>query len=337
MKRSELLNGIIPPMVTPLCGQNEIDMDGLERLVEHIIAGGVHGLFILGTTGEAPDLCYQVRYDLIKHVCRQVAKRVPVFVGITDTAFSESVKLADHACDHGADAVVVAPPYYLSVAQPELVEYMEHLVQKLSLPAVLYNMPGCTKVMINLQTVRQIAEIPGVIGIKDSSGDVFYFHKLKRLLQDRPDFHILIGPEELLAETVLLGANGGVCGGANMFPKLYVDLYNAAAAGDIATVKKLQKIVIEISATIYSVGQHSSSIIKGIKCALSLMGICDDFLAEPFHRFREPQRKVICGHLERVLDMYNADVADFSSELSIKDACYFENSQNNKQSVLAGV
>ena len=316
---TNLLNGIIPPMVTPLCGQNEIDMAGLERLVEHIIGGGVHGLFILGTTGEAPDLSYQVRYDLVKAVCKQVKKRVPVFVGITDTAFSESVKLANHAAQQGADAVVVAPPYYLSVAQPELVEYMEHLAQQLPLPAVLYNMPGCTKVMIGIQTVRQIAEIPGVIGIKDSSGDVFYFHKLKRALNDKPDFHILIGPEEMLAETVLLGANGGVCGGANLFPRLYVELYKAAAAGNIEKVKKLHKIVIEISSTIYSVGQYSSSIIKGIKCGLSLMGICDDFLAEPFHRFRDPQRKVICGHLERIFDMYN-NTPELAPKISIK-AC----------------
>ncbi len=333
MDSKNLLNGIIPPMVTPLSGQNELDIPGLERLVEHIIDGGVHGLFILGTTGEAPDLSYEVRYNLVKHVCKQVNKRVPVFVGITDTAFSESVKLANYASEHGADAVVVAPPYYLSVAQPELIEYMEHLAGQLPLPIVLYNMPGCTKVMIGIQTVREIAEIPGVIGIKDSSGDVFYFHKLKRMLLDRPDFHILIGPEEMLAETVLLGANGGVCGGANLFPKLYVDLYNAAAAGDIERVKKLHRIVIEISSTIYSVGQHSSSIIKGIKCGLSLMGICDDFLAEPFHRFRDPQRKVICGHLERIIDMYNK-ACGTSAKLAIADCCCKENSVK-REKVLA--
>ncbi len=104
------LRGIIPPMVTPLLDRDTLDVAGLERLIEHILSGGVHGLFILGTTGEAPSLSYRLRYELIERVCRQVKGRVPVLVGITDTCFTESLNTANKARDAGAQAVVLAPP-----------------------------------------------------------------------------------------------------------------------------------------------------------------------------------------------------------------------------------
>ena len=128
------LTGIIPPMITPLRGRDELDVAGLERLIEHILSGGVNGLFILGTTGEGPSLSYRLRRELIERVCKQVNHRVSVLVGITDTAFVESVNVARAAAESGADALVVAPPYYLPEAQPELQEYLDHLVHELPLP-----------------------------------------------------------------------------------------------------------------------------------------------------------------------------------------------------------
>src|SRR2546426_12586467 len=112
-----MLTGIIPPLVTPLLARDELDVAGLVRLIEHVLAGGVSGLFILGTTGEGPSLSYRLRRELIECVCRQVKQRVPVLVGITDTAFVESVNVARASAEAGADAVVVAPPYYLPEAQ----------------------------------------------------------------------------------------------------------------------------------------------------------------------------------------------------------------------------
>ncbi|HLX70350.1 MAG TPA: dihydrodipicolinate synthase family protein, partial [Verrucomicrobiae bacterium] len=128
------LTGIIPPMLTPLRGRDELDVVGLERLIEHIISGGVSGLFILGTTGEGPSLSYRLRRELIERVCKQVNRRVQVLVGITDTSFVESINVARLATQAGADALVAAPPYYLPEAQPELQEYLDHLVSELPLP-----------------------------------------------------------------------------------------------------------------------------------------------------------------------------------------------------------
>jgi 4-hydroxy-tetrahydrodipicolinate synthase len=229
-----------------------------------------------------------------------VAGRVPVLVGITDTAFVESVRMARCAADAGAQGVVLAPPYYFPAGQEELLEYLQHLAPELPLPLFLYNMPSMTKLVFEPATVCRALDIPNIVGLKDSSGNMVYFHRLQRLLRDRPDFSLLVGPEELLGETVILGGHGGVNGGANLFPRLYVELYAAAVAGDRDRVETLHEIVMQISDTIYSTGRHSSSYLKGLKCALALEGICDDFMAEPFHRFRDAERTRVRGYLDQL-------------------------------------
>ena len=292
------LTGIVPPLVTPLSDRDKLDEAGLEKLIERLIAGGVSGLFILGTTGEGPSLSYRLRRELIERTCKLAAGRVPVLVGITDTAFTESVNLARYAAEQGTHSVVLAAPYYFPAGQAELVEYLEDLVKQLPLPLFLYNMPGLTKVSFEPETIKAAMQWEQVIGIKDSSCDMIYFHKLLRLTQQRPDWSLLVGPEELTAEAVLLGAHGGVNGGANIHPRLYVDLYQAAAAQDLAKVRQLHSQVMDLSSRIYSVGKHKSAIIKGIKCSLSLLGVCDDQMAEPFHRFRDPERAEVREHLQ---------------------------------------
>lgn len=297
---SRPLRGIIPPMITPLLDRDTLDVAGLERLIEHILAGGVHGLFILGTTGEAPSLSYRLRYELIERTCGQVKGQVPVLVGITDTSFVESVNIACKAKEAGAQAVVLAPPYYFPAGQAELLEYLKHLTPELPLPLFLYNMPSYTKLVFEPQTIRAAAGFPDIAGIKDSSGNMIYFRQLQDLLKDHPDFSLLMGQEELLAEVVLLGGHGGVCGGANLVPKLYVDLYNAAYSKDLSKVQSLHKKVMQISTNIYNVGRFESSYLKGLKCALSCMGICSDFLAEPFHRFRRAEHKRIQRYIKKL-------------------------------------
>jgi len=290
----------VPPLITPLRGRDELDQAGLEKLIEHVLAGGVSGLFILGTTGEGPSLSYRLRRELIERVCRQVNNRVPVLVGITDTAFVESVNLARHSADVGASALVVAPPYYLPEAQPELQEYLDHLVAELPLPLFLYNMPALTKVHFELDTVRRALDEPRIIGLKDSSGDLTYFKNAALLIKLRPDWTLLIGPEEKLFEALQLGGFGGVSGGANLFPKLYVSLVEAHRAGNLVRAQALQKQIQHVSDAFYRIGKYSSSIIKGIKCALASLGVCEDFMAEPFHRFRADERVLVQARLKEI-------------------------------------
>jgi dihydrodipicolinate synthase/N-acetylneuraminate lyase len=294
------LTGIVPPMVTPLRDRDELDVAGLEKLLEHILSGGVSGLFILGTTGEGPSLSYRLRRELIERVCKQVKKRVPVLVGITDTAFVESAQLARRAADSGADAVVAAPPYYMPEGQPELQEWLDHLVPELPLPLFLYNMPPLTKVSYEIETVRHALEHSRIIGLKDSSGDLNYFKDAASLLKQRPDWSLFIGPEGKLLDALQLGGHGGVSGGANLFPKIYVALCRAFQSGDVPRAQQLQKQIERVGNSLYRIGKHPSTIIKGIKCTLACLGICDDFMAEPFHRFRAEERILVQTRLKEI-------------------------------------
>ena len=239
------------------------------------------------------DSPYEVRRELVERVCRQVNGRVPVLVGITDTVFSESLKLAEFAKSCGAAALVAAPPYYFAAGQPELVAYYTQLADKVPLPLYLYNMPSQVKVMIEVKTVVELAKHPNIAGLKDSSGNIGYFNACRYHLRDRKDFAILMGPEEAMGEVVLMGASGGVAGGANIFPKTFVDIYDAAVAKDVDRVRELQERIMRVSSLIYGVGHHNSSFVKGVKCALSLMGICSDTLAAPREPFNETDRELI--------------------------------------------
>ncbi|MCM4165426.1 MULTISPECIES: dihydrodipicolinate synthase family protein [unclassified Arenibacter] len=292
------LKGIIPPMVTPLNVDGGLDVKGLERLIEHLINGGVHGIFLLGTNGEAPSLSYALRKELITKACTFIGGRVPVLVGITDTSFDGSLDIAAHSKEAGADAVVVAPPYYLPISQEEMMNYLERLIPQLPLPVMMYNMPSCTKLHLSLETVKKAKEL-GAIGIKDSSGDMSYFYSLIEAFKESPEFSIIVGTEMFLPETIIYGGHGAVAGGANFLPELFVDLYNASLANNLEDIKILRSKVAFVNNSIYCVGKNASRITKGIKCALSVMDICEDHMALPLRKFENREREKVKEYLDQ--------------------------------------
>jgi len=300
-EKNTTFSGIIPPMVTPLLSDNlTLDVNGVQNLVEHLVSGGVHGIFILGTTGESTSLSYTTREQLIVESCKAVNGRVPVFVGITDTSIEESIHLTIIAKKAGASAVVAAPPYYYGLGQEELYKYYWSLADQIPLPLFLYNMPSHTKINIDAKTAVRLAEHPNVIGLKDSSANAVYFQSLIYLLKAKENFSLLVGPEEITAETVLMGGNGGVNGGANMFPKLYVALYDAAIAKDFTRIAELQNLVMEISTRIYTVGSYGSSYLKGLKGALSALGIINGNIAPPFTTFDEKEMTKVIATIKEI-------------------------------------
>lgn len=284
-------------MVTPLDENGNIDFDGTARLVSHLIEGGVHAIFVLGTTGEAQSLSLSKRKSFVEFVGKEIGGRIPYLVCVTDTSMEDSLSLAATAEKSGAQAVVAASPYYFQPSQNDLVNWYTALADRSPLPVYLYNMPGNVKVTIAPQTVRVLSEHPNIKGLKDSSANMTYFQTLMYLTGDNPDFALYVGPEELTGECVLGGADGGVNGGANMFPELYVKMYEAASSRNLDEVKRLQKIIMQISVSIYSAGEGPSSYLQGLKCAMSLLGICGGGLALPYTGFCDASKAKIAEAL----------------------------------------
>lgn len=290
------LRGVITAMVTPLDQDLNLDQEGLERLVEHLIAGGVHGIFLLGTTGEAPNLPYDVRFAVIEQTCKLARNRVPVIVGITDTSHKDAIRMAAKSYESGALAVVAAPPYYFQVSQADLLNYFKRLALESPLPLFLYNAPLNTQHWIEVETVIQLAAESNIAGLKDSGLSMGYFHAVREGVRDRPDFSLLVGPDNLLAEAVLLGAHGGMAGGSNVWPRLFVALYEAAASGDMSRVVALQQQAMQFDIAVY----RSANPLRGLKCALSVLGICSTDMTPPLQSYSQKERDQVEKYLQTV-------------------------------------
>jgi 2-dehydro-3-deoxy-D-pentonate aldolase len=298
---SDKLEGIIVPMVTPLHSNGELDKKGTERLVRHLIHGGVHGIFILGTTGEAASLKPAIKKELIEITCKEALGHPLVLVGITHTALDVSLKIAKTAKENGADAVVAAPPYYFHLDQEDLFKYYIKLADQSPLPLFLYNFPIMTKSTLEPETVQKLSQHPNIIGIKDSSGNGVYFQKLLELKKGNSEFSVLIGPEEMLAQSVFSGGDGGVNGGANIFPSLYVRLFEAAKNHDFEMVNKIQPIILEISKKIYGCSTKTSSYLCGVKESLYYLGICEPHIAPPLQTVDTLTKEKIVQNLEKII------------------------------------
>jgi 2-dehydro-3-deoxy-D-pentonate aldolase len=194
---------------------------------------------------------------------------------------------------------VVSVPYYFTPTQAELGDYVRRLASELPLPLVLYSIPSLTRVGFAPDTVRRALQLEKVIGIKDSTGDLDYFDQLLSIAKERPDWTVLVGQEALLAETVRRGGFGGVNAGANLHPRLFVSLYEAAVAGDKTEVAALQEKVLTVG-RIYDSARTTPSVIKGIKCALSMLGVCRDILAEPLSSLPASEHERIRGILSEL-------------------------------------
>ena len=274
----EKLKGIIVPMVTPLKKDGAIDFESTGRIVRHLVSGGVHGIFVLGTTGESQCLSAGQKEEFITAVGSEINGRIPYLVGVTDTSLGSVLELSRIAKNAGACGVVSTPPYYYTPSQSEIRNWFLSLAEGQDLPLYMYNMPSHVKVQIEPKTVYALASHPNIRGLKDSSHNMTYFQTLSYLTAEEKDFSLFVGPEEQTAQAVLLGAAGGVNGGANMFPELYVNIYNAALNSDLDKVKRLQKIILRISAEVYSVGGYLS----GLKAAMEVLGLCGRTLARPY-------------------------------------------------------
>ncbi|MBO7685059.1 MAG: dihydrodipicolinate synthase family protein [Kiritimatiellae bacterium] len=296
------LSGLIPPMVTPLDAKRRLDKKGTRNMVNHLLKGGVDGIFLLGTTGEGPHLSYAIREELVKTVCGLVKGRVPVLVGITETDLDDAVAFAARCKAHGASAAVAAPPYYFKLTQAECVAWFKEMADRLPLPLVVYDMPAHTDTIIEPATIAKLAAHPNIVAMKDSSSVLALFNKFRVALEPYAEkFSLFMGPDEAMGEAVLLGADGGVCTGANLWPAEFKAMYLAAKVGDVETVRRLQRFTTTSSYLLYGLGQGQIGFQKGVKCALAEMGLIQNVLAAPFAPFAGRERAQVKAALRKLM------------------------------------
>ena len=268
------MKGILTPLITPLLGQDSLDIEGLRKIIDHVIAGGVHGLFVLGTTGEGPSLSVQLRHETVKQAAKLNGGRLPFYVNVTGQSHTENLALAEESAKAGAAAVVYSGPLYAPIGQEAFAEHVERFAASCPLPVVLYNMPSHTHLFFEVATVVRLSKIKNIVALKDSSGDILYLQRVRRAVG--ADFPVFVGPEEMLLQCLMTGVAGGVNGGSNLMPHLYVGLYNAFQANNLAEAARLQHVVNDLSDTVYAHGY-----LKGLKAAMASFGLCHGTMAEP--------------------------------------------------------
>ena len=234
-----MIHGIIPPVATPMKDNEDLDLPRLRWFLDYLLGHKVHGIFVLGTNSEFYALDEREKQEVIATAVAHVNRRVPVFAGTGAETTREAVRLTQMAEREGADGVSVITPYFVSPSQQEIYDHYRRIAEHTALPVVLYNNPGtCGGVKIDVDTVARLAEIPNILGIKDSSGDLQNTLELIRAVPER--FSVLMGRDTLIFSALLFGARGAVPATGNIAPALLVKIYETFQRGDVAASKAAQ-------------------------------------------------------------------------------------------------
>ncbi|MGW1047633.1 dihydrodipicolinate synthase family protein [Streptomyces sp. NPDC002521] len=280
------LTGVVPPVCTPLTPEREVDVPSLLRLVDHLMDGGAHGLFVLGSSSEAAFLTDRQRRQVVEAVTAHVGGRLPVLAGAIDMT---TPRVLDHVAAvtaAGAQAVVVTAPFYARTHRAEIVHHYRRIAAASDVPVIAYDIPVAVHTKLPAEMVLGLAADRVLAGIKDSSGDLGAFREIVTGARTHPGFSVLTGSELLVDAALAMGADGAVPGLANVDPHGYVRLYRMCRAGDWEGARAEQERLCALFGMV-AVGDParmggSSSALGAFKAALHLRGIIDcPVTAEP--------------------------------------------------------
>lgn len=293
------IRGVIPAMVTPMSPTGEPDEAGLRSLVRHLVGQGVNGIFALGSSGEFPLLTPADRARVAAVIADEVGGRIPVLVGASDSGTRQVIEHVRAAAAGGADVAVVLPPYYISPSESEIARHFTMVMDASPIPVLLYNNPESTHVTLSVDLVRELAQHENAAGIKDSSGDFAAFRRLVMAFRGDGRFRVVQGHEGMAALSFFLGAHAGHLGLANVAPRLFLDMYAAATAGDLETALQLQATADDLMAMWEVAGPTDASYLASMKTALAMMGVCGVDLAPPLTGLTASETNRVHEILER--------------------------------------
>lgn len=282
------VKGVIAAVATPIDSKENLDENGLRRLIAHMIKGGINGLFVLGSCGEGPALKERVKLRAVEIAVEEAANNIPVFAGALETSTMRAVELSIELKSAGANAVVILPPYYFSAYDDQaIINHYSSVAAKIDLPIIVYNLPIATGRSITTKILKELIKIENVIGLKDSSGNFGEFLKILNISKEN-NFPVYQGIESLAGSSLLFNADGLVMGGANIIPSIFTRLYKESTLGNIKIVLELQKKINRLISVFNEECFYSS-----MKFALEVLGICSSRVTEPMPKVSETQKKRI--------------------------------------------
>ncbi|VEI13733.1 dihydrodipicolinate synthase family protein [Trueperella bialowiezensis] len=295
--------GVIPPVVVPLTADGELDVVSYERHVNRLIDAGVDGLFILGSSGEVVFSTDERRRQVITETVRIVAGRTPILVGVIDTTTPRVIEQARVAQELGADAIVATAPFYAILGPKEIKRHFRLIKQAIDLPLFAYDIPVCVHVKLSPAMIIELAREGVLQGVKDSSGDDVSFRNLALMrTEEGLDLTLLTGHEVVVDGAYMSGADGSVPGLGNVEPKVYVEQWHAAQAGDWDRVRELQDYAARLM-RITSVTTGEFGFAAGVgafKTALMLLGVFDtNVMPEPVQALEGHNVEAVAGVLRQ--------------------------------------
>ncbi|GGO80039.1 dihydrodipicolinate synthase family protein [Wenjunlia tyrosinilytica] len=276
------LRGVVPPLCTPLAASGDVDAGSLAASVERMVAAGVHGVFALGSSGEAAYLTDGQRAIVLETVVTAARGRVPVLAGVIDTTTARVLDHARVAVEAGADALVATAPFYTRTHPVEVADHFRRIRAGARLPLFAYDIPSAVHTKLPRATVLELAADGTLAGLKDSSGEDGSLRRLLVSLRERgldASFSVLTGSELTVDGALLAGAHGVVPGLGNVDPAGYVRLYEAATAGRWSTAAREQDRLAALFSMTDAGDEaamgRSSSALGAFKAALHLLGVID--------------------------------------------------------------
>jgi 4-hydroxy-tetrahydrodipicolinate synthase len=291
-------HGAVVPLVTPFTAEGNLDEPALRRLVDSQIAGGVDGIFVLGTTGEGISVPRAARRQMVAQTVKLVNGRAVVFAGLGDISSADLTE-ANEFFRAGADAVVAHPPISEKIAPRDLLAWYKKLLDGIEGPLLLYNMPMTTDVSIPLEMVGHLLGHPRLAGIKDSENNPQRLEELLQRYGGKKDFSVFIGVGALMERGLKLGADGIVPSVGNLIPDVCHKLCAAAKKSDWAEAENYSTRMSTIAA-LYQKGRTLNESLSVLKAAMSCRGLCSPHVLQPLHPLTESQMEKLRLEMDRL-------------------------------------
>ncbi len=287
MSTTHAIRGSIPALITPMHANGEVDYPTLRQLIDWHVAEGTDGLVIVGTSGESPTVNVEEHREILRVSVEQAAKRIPIIAGCGANSTAEAIELAKYAESIGADAQLQVVPYYNKPTQEGLYRHFKAIAEATpKLPVILYNVPGRTVADLQHETVLRLTQVPGIIGIKEATGNL---ERAQWLIRDVPKtFAVFSGDDPTAVALMLCGGAGNISVTANVAPRLMHELCEAAMRGDIATAMKIQFQLMPVHKNLFVEANPIP-----VKWAMARMGLAGGALRLPLTELSEGQRPVV--------------------------------------------